>query len=131
VDAERNKRGSWKVLRDQYAPALIDSMTLSPVAGGQRTATVALHSRGPVDMDMPAYTLRAYTLHWAVTSPDGGSTFSEGDVSLPILAPGTQWSGEIALTVPSEDYILTLSVVRPTGFSVTERSYNTQGELVP
>jgi hypothetical protein len=52
-------------------------------------------------------------------------------VSLPILAPGTQWSGEIALTVPSEDYILTLSVVRPTGFSVTDHSYDAQGELVP
>jgi beta-glucuronidase len=130
VDAERNKRGSWEVLRDQYAPALIDSVTLSPVADGQRTATVALHTRGPVDVDMPAYTLRAYSLHWAITSPDGGSTFSEGDVSLPILTPGAQWSGEIALTVPSEDYILTLSVVRPTGFSVTDHSYDAQGGLV-
>jgi beta-glucuronidase len=131
VDAERNKRGSWAVLRDQYAPALIDSMAFSPVADGQRTATVSLHTRGPVDVDMPAYTLRGYTLHWAMTSPHGDSTFSENDVSLPMLAPGTQWSGKIALTVPTVDYILTIKIVRPTGFSVTEHTYNAQGELVP
>jgi len=80
VDAERNKRGSWAVLRDQYAPAIIDAVTLSPFTGDQRTATVALHTRGPVDVDLPAYTLRGYTLHWALTSPDGTSQLSEGDV---------------------------------------------------
>jgi hypothetical protein len=131
VDAERKKRGSWQVLRDQYAPALIDSVTLSPVVDGRRTATVALHTRGPVDVDMPAYTLRGYTLHWAMTSPDGDSMFSESDVPLPILAPGVHWSGEIALTLPAEGYVLTISLVRPTGFSVTEHSYNAQGKLIP
>jgi hypothetical protein len=131
VDANRNKRGSWEVLRDQYAPALIDSVTLSPVTNGQRTATVALHTRGPVDVDLPAYTLRGYTLHWALTSPDGASKFSEGDVSLPALAPGTPWSGGIDLTVPTTDYILTINLVRPTGFDVTERSYDAQGQSIP
>lgn len=50
---------------------------------------------------------------------------------MPILAPGTPWPGEIALTVPSEDYILRLSVIRSTGFTITEHSYDAQGELVP
>ncbi|HTP07538.1 MAG TPA: glycosyl hydrolase 53 family protein, partial [Anaerolineae bacterium] len=119
VDAQRNKRGSWEVLRDQYAPALIDAVTLSPVTNNQITATVKLHTRGPVDVDLPAYTLRGYTLHWALTSPDGAAKFSEGDVSLPTLTPGTQWSGEIDLTIPKENYILTIDLMRPTGFSVT------------
>jgi beta-glucuronidase len=131
VDAGRNKRGSWEVLRDEYAPALIDAVTFSPEADDKRTAAVALHTRGPVDVDMPAYTLRGYTLHWAVTSPDGSTTFSAGDVSMPVLAPGSQWSGEIVMTVPSEQYILTVSIVRPTGFSVTERSYDALGQLIP
>jgi beta-galactosidase/beta-glucuronidase len=130
VDAERDRRGSWEVLRDEYAPALIDSVTLSTVADSQRSATVALHTRGPVDVDMPAYTLRGYTLHWAVTSPNDDSTFSAGDVSLPVLAPGTQWSGEITWTVPAEDYIFTASIVRPTGFSVTEQSFDALGQLI-
>jgi beta-galactosidase/beta-glucuronidase len=130
VDAERNKRGSWEVLRDQYAPALVDAVTLSPVINGQRTATVALRTRGPVDVDLPVYTLRGYTLHWALTSPDGASEFSGSDVSLPTLVPGTSWSGKIALTVPRENYILTIDLVRPTGFNVIERSYDAQGQLV-
>jgi len=131
VDYDRNRRGSWEVLRDEYAPALIDSLTLSPVADGQRTTTVTLHTRGPIEVDMPVYTLRGYTLHWAVTSPDGSTKFSEGDVPLPTLAPASQWSGEISLTVPAADYIVTVSIIRPTGFNVTDRSYDAQGEQIP
>lgn len=131
VDSEGNKRGSWEVLRDEYAPALIDSVTLSPLAGQQSTATVALHTRGPMDVDMPAYTLRGYILHWALTSPNGTTSFSKGDISMPVLTPGSKWSGKITLTVPIDDYILAVSVVRPTGFSITEHSYDSHGALIP
>jgi beta-glucuronidase len=131
VNAERVKRGSWDLLRDQYAPALIDSVTFSSVMGGKRIATVALHTRGPVDVDMPAYTLRGYTLHWSLTSTDGSTIFSEGDMSMPVLAPGSQWSSEITLTLPEEQYIFMVSIIRPTGFSVTEHSYDALGQLIP
>jgi hypothetical protein len=131
VDFDRNRRGSWEVLREEYAPALIDSLHLSSVANGKPIAIVALHTRGPVDVDMPAYTLRAYSLHWAVTSPDGSMKFSEGEVFLPTLAPASQWSGEIELAVPTEKYIVTVSIVRPTGYLVMERSYNMNGDLIP
>ena len=105
--------------------------TLTPAVDGQRTATVTLYTRGPIEVDMPVYTLRGYTLHWAVTSPDDSTKFSEGDISLPSLAPASQWSGEILLTVPATDYIVTVSIIRPTGFYVTERSYDAQGEQIP
>ena len=131
VDSQRDRRGSWEILRDEYSPALIDSLTLSPAVKSQRSATVTLHTRGPIDLDMPAYTLRGYILHWAVTSPDGSTKFSEGDVSLPTLAPAAQWSGDMPLTVPGADYIVTVSIIRPTGFSVTEHSYNSQGGQIP
>jgi beta-glucuronidase len=131
VDYDRNKRSSWALLRDEYSPALIDSLTLSPAVDGKLTATVAFHTRGSVEVDMPAYTLRRYTLHWAVTSSDGSTKFSDGDVSLPTLAPASQWSGDILLTVPTEDYLITVSIIRPTGFSVTESSYDAHGELIP
>lgn len=131
VDPERNKRLSWGVLREEFSPVLIDSLTISPAVDGQRTATVTLHTRGPIDVNMPAYTLRRYTLHWAVTSPDGSSKFSEGEVSLPTLSPGTQWSGDMTVTVPAEDYIVTVSIIRPTDFSVIERSYDAQGNQIP
>jgi len=131
VDAARDKRGSWSILREEFSPALLDSVVFSPVTNHQRTAAVVLHARGPVDVEMPAYTLRGYSLHWATTSPGGDSTFSAGDVFLPVLAPGAKWSGEIAWPVPAQDYILTISIVRPTGFSVTIRSYDANGALVP
>jgi len=131
VDSQRNRRGSWEVLRNAYSPALIDSLTFSPAAEGQHTATVTLHTRGPIDVDMPAYTLRGYTLHWAVTSPDGSTKFSEGNVSLPNLVPTSQWSGEMLLAIPAADYIVTVSVIRPTGFSATEHSYDSQGRQIP
>jgi len=131
VDFNRNRRGSWEVLREEYAPVLIDSLTLSPLADGKRTATVALHTRGPVEVDMPAYTLRDYALHWAATSPNGNTTFAKGDVQLPTLIPASQWSGDIEFIVPPKDYVITVSIIRPTGYSVIERSYSSEGELVP
>jgi beta-glucuronidase len=131
VDFDRNRRGSWQTLREEYSPALIDSLTLSPVSDGKYRATVSLHTRGPVDVDMPAYTLRGYSLHWAVTSPDGSTIFSAGDIPLPILIPASQWSGEFDFSMPSEEYIVTVGIIRPTGYSIIERSYSARGEPIP
>jgi beta-galactosidase/beta-glucuronidase len=131
VDFNRNRRGSWEVLREEYAPALIDSLSLAPVANGGRIATVALHTRGPVDADMPAYTLRGYVLNWAVTSTDGSASFSKGKVALPILTPASQWTGDIEFTPPADEYVIKVSILRPTGYEVIERSYSAKGELLP
>jgi len=131
VDFDRNRRGSWDVLREEYAPALIDSLALSAAADGNRTATITLHTRGPVDMDMPAYTLRGYSLHWAVTSSDRNTKFSAGDISLPTFAPGSRWSGDIEFAIPKEEYIITVTIIRSTGYDVFKRSYNEMGELIP
>jgi beta-galactosidase/beta-glucuronidase len=124
VDAERSRRGSWYLLREEYTPVLIESVTFSPAREDSRSATVALRTRGPVETDMPAYTLRGYKLHWAVTSPEGGTAFSEGDIALPTLEPGSAWSGQVEWAVPAAEYVLTVSVVRPTGFTAIERSYD-------
>ena len=131
MDPERNKRPSWDVLREEFSPVLFDSIALSPVVDGQRTVTITLHTRGPIDMDMPVYTLRGYTLRWAVTSPEGSTKFSEGDTSLPTLDPASQWSGEFTLDVPAVDYIVTVSIIRPTDFNVIERSIDEKGEQIP
>ena len=130
VGDDRRPRGSWWVLREEYSPVLIDSVTFSPTPGDRRSATVSLHTRGPVEEDMPVYTLRGYSLHWTVTSPEGDKAFSEGDLPLPTLAPAATWSGEVKWVVSDADYVLTVSVVRPTGFSVIERSYNSPGEVL-
>ena len=131
VDSNRNRRGSWDILREEYAPVLIDSLSLAPGTDGKRVATVVLHTRGPIDVNMPAYTLRDYSLRLALTSLDRSTKFFEGEVLLPILAPGSEWSGDIEFEVPNEEYTITLDIIRPTGFSVIERSYNSDGELNP
>jgi beta-glucuronidase len=131
VDFNRSRRGSWDVLREEYAPALIDSLSLSPATDGKRIATVVLHTRGPVDVDMPAYTLCDYSLHWQVTSLDGNTTFAKGDTPLPTLTPASQWSSNIEFTSSTEQYIISVSIIRPTGYRVIERSYSAKGELIP
>jgi beta-glucuronidase len=131
VDFNRNRRGSWNVLQEEYAPALIDSLSFSPATDGKQIATLVLHTRGPVDVDMPAYTLRNYSLHWLVTSPDRNTTFATGSIPLPTLAPASQWSGEVEFASPTDPYIITVSLIRPTGYRVIERSYNAKGEPIP
>ena len=131
VGDDRKPRTSWSVLREEYSPVLIDSVTFSPTSGDSRSATVSLRTRGPVEEDMPAYTLRGYSLHWAVTSPEDDETFSEDDLPLPTLAPATTWSGVVEWAVPEAEYVFALSIVRPTGFSVIERSYDSQGKVLP
>lgn len=131
VDYNRNRRGSWEVLREEYAPVLIDSLSLSTMPDGKSATTIALHTRGPIDVDMPVYTLRGYSLHWEVTSQDGSEKFSAGNISLPELAPASQWSGEIEFSPPVEDFAITVSIIRPTGYTVIERSFNKDGEVVP
>ena len=110
---------------------MIDSLTFSSITDVKRTATVALHTRGPVDVDMPSYTIRGYSLHWAVISVAANTKSLEGDMLLPTLAPASQWSGEIEFIAPTEEYMITLSIIRPTGYSVAERSYDAKGELIP
>jgi beta-glucuronidase len=130
VDFNRNRRESWEVLREEYAPVLIDSLMLSAGTDGKGIGKISLHTRGPVDLDMPAYTLRGYSLHWEVISQDGSTTFSKGDISLPTLVPASPWSGEIEFNVPAEAYLITVSIIRPTGYHVIERQFDTNGEMV-
>ena len=115
---------------EKYAPALINSITFFDVSNSRGRVTVALHTRELIDQDRPGSMLRDYTLHWAVTSPRGETKFSEGIVALPALAPGTDWSGEVAWEVPQAEYVLTVSIVQPTGFTVIERTYDEEGELI-
>jgi len=121
VDVHRERRGSWQLLREEYAPILFESVTLI-ASGDRRGATVALRTRGPLECDMPAYVLRGYHLQWAVMRQGEGTPFAEGALALPVLAPGSDWSGEIAWSGPEGEHVLHLSVVRPTGFVVIERT---------
>ncbi len=87
VDAWRQRRGSWAVLREAYAPAVLEAIRLSPASGGTQRATVILRARGPVESELPAYTLRGYRLTWTVAAPEGHPVFAQEVVPLPTLPP--------------------------------------------
>jgi beta-glucuronidase len=128
VDAWRRRRGSWAVLRAAYAPAVLDAVRMSPASGGTRRATVVLRARGPLERDLPAYTLQGYRLAWTVTAPDGERIFAQGVVTLPTLPPGAVWSGAVEWDAVHADCWLTLRLLRPTGATAFEHTYDAHGE---
>lgn len=124
VDADRNKRGSWSLLRDEFSPVALDSVTFpNPVAGTWKVSIV-LQTRGPLGEDMPVYTLRDYQLSWQLLATDSGEVFVEDVIQLPILVPGETWTGEINWADTGEENDLLVRVTRPTGFNVLERLFN-------
>ena len=116
VDAERRRRGSWDALRAEYSPVEALRAEIAAAEAGRRSATVELRTRGPLAADLPAYTVRGYTLRWTVRSPDGKETFAGGEVPLPTLTPGSDWSARIGWVEPAARSVLELVVVRPTAF---------------
>jgi beta-galactosidase/beta-glucuronidase len=120
----------WQLIREQYAPVIINEISLSSAVGSTRVAAVSLQTRGPIESEMPVYTLRAYRLKWMIHSIDGQAVFSEGEIPLPTLLPEEKWSGEVELDVPDTTYVITVSVFRPNGFSVVERSVDMSGAWI-
>jgi Glycosyl hydrolases family 2, TIM barrel domain/Glycosyl hydrolases family 2, sugar binding domain/Glycosyl hydrolases family 2 len=127
VDAWRQRRGAWAVLREAYAPALLDAVRISLASDGTHRATVVLRARGPVEHDLPAYTLQGYRLVWTVAAPEGPRVFAQGDMALPTLAPGATWAGSLEWAAPGADARLTVRLLRPTGVAVLEHTADVPG----
>lgn len=126
VDAQRQPSPAYDVLQIEFAPALFQAIThdADSFTPGQPVATqVTLWNRGPVEEQMPAYTLREYTLEWALHTVGAPEPLDSGSLALPTLTPGETWTGEIAWAVPENTspgaaaYQLELTIVRPTGFA--------------
>jgi beta-galactosidase len=113
VDEQRRRRGSWKLLRREYAPVAIEAVHAG--AGG---ATVRLRTRS----DLPSYTLRGYLLRWQLRSA-GSAAQASGSVRLPDLPPGSTWSGRVRWSPPRGHVTVALDIARPTGFSVADGVY--------
>jgi hypothetical protein len=53
---------------------------------------VRFHTHGPLEVDLPAYTLRNCGLLWEILLPDGESVSSQDEANLAVLAPGSEGS---------------------------------------
>jgi hypothetical protein len=78
---------------------------------------------GPKDRLGPALD----AIHWIVVGAQDQKLLSQGNLSLPTLTPGTTWSTWVEWPVPTEEYVVTLGIIRRTGLTVLERSYDAQG----
>jgi beta-galactosidase/beta-glucuronidase len=130
VDDKRRRRGSWQILREEYAPAQFVAITLTTAAADAQAVTVRLAARGPVANDLPAYTLTGYRLAWSVTSPDAATVYAEGELPLPVLAPADAWTGRLEWPEQA-DYRLTLRLLRPTGFVASEVVFSPDEQISP
>ena len=124
VDDHGQPRPSWQTLREEFAPVVIEGVDFSFPKEEQGKVSVSLRTRGLIDRDLPAYTLRGYKLDWELSSPDEGLIDSHGEIGLPVLAPGTSCKLTIEATRPPQGYALRLRVVRPTGFVAVERWFD-------
>jgi beta-glucuronidase len=130
VHMDREHTGAYDVLREEFSPALFESVEFAPsgLTPGQPVQTqVVIRARGPVEQDMPAYTLDGYTLRWELLAGDSATVLTSGEIALPVLAPADRWSGSFEWTVPDDgNFYLRLAVVRPTGFVCVEKTVSAQ-----
>jgi beta-galactosidase/beta-glucuronidase len=131
VDENRQKTPVWDMIRAQFSPVLIEDISLLTNSDDQLGFEIHVRSRGPVEEDMPVYTLRSYQLKWEILLQEGSEGWMEDVLSMPDLPPGTAWSGEFSWTDPGEDFLVKISILRPLGFAVYEGIYNSEGEKVP
>lgn len=127
LDINRNPSPVWQVIREQYSPIRKVSVSLSEE---KPEAHFEILTRGPLDEDMPVYTLRGYSLSWEVISKDRSRIFSHGQIPLPVLSPAETWAGMIDFDLPEEDYLIVFGIIRPTGFAVWEKTYRPNGEVL-
>jgi len=128
LDQRRHRTAVVDVLRVQYSPLREIEIDIGEVSDGRQTAFVQLVTRGPVDTDLPVYTLREYAIRYSIMATDGNLVSFEGEILLPTIAPASDWNGEITWEVPPDDYLVEISIVRPTGFSVWENRFDADGE---
>jgi len=111
VDLFGARKPSFEVLRQESGPVLSLNSWMD---GG------SLHMQMTTRKQIPAYTLRGYELRWVVYA-DQDIPLEQGAVSLPDLKPGQDFSLAKKLLTPGPEKIL-VQVMRPTGFSVIEKT---------
>jgi beta-glucuronidase len=103
VDGHRGKRPSYRWLREEMSPAVLDG---------------AMNLR--VRADFPSYTLRGYRARRTWLDAAQRALRSD-EVALPDLAPGA--SHALRGAAPAGTASVRVEILRPTGFSMIDREY--------
>jgi len=122
VDLMGRRKDSWDVLRRESSP--IKTIEVGPPRedkGGDFAASLVLRTRSLVN-DLPAYTLRGYTLVWTVQN-HLGQPIGSGKVELPDLKPGSTFTFEAHWKSADPAQRIHGEVFRPTGYSVHESEW--------
>ena len=106
VDVFGARKPSFEALRAESSP--IASLEIRP---GGRALVAAVRTR----RDLPAYTLKGYTLRWTAYG-NGAIPLERKEAPLPLLAPGSVAEIPFGPEGSSAGTVL-VEVVRPTGFS--------------
>ncbi len=123
VTVDGRRRPCWQTLREEFAPIAIGDAVFSYPDQDRCRVTVSLLTRGPVQEDLPAYTLRNYHLTWETISADGDRPGPSGEVGLPVLPPGAKHRVNVEVARPVQGCHLRVSVIRPNGFTVIYRLF--------
>jgi hypothetical protein len=124
VDEYGRPRPSWRILQEEFTPLVIEKVDFIFPKKDQCTANIVLRTRGPIENDLPAYTLRNYRVAWEFQSSPGRPIDLRGEVYLPVLPPGTLHNLSIEFPRAKKRSKLHVAVLRPTGFTVVEQLFD-------
>ena len=115
ITADRHTTALYRALRQQFAPALIES---ARPTSGERALSVDVTVAARADF--PAYTLRDYKVRCSWL--EGTKVTASSEAPLPLLRPGSKATVTCAADhqLHRWEAAVRIEVVRPTGFVVTE-----------
>ena len=126
VDNLGKPRPSWRTLQEEFAPLVVERVDFTFPKNNHCRVRVKLHTRGPIEVELPAYTLRNYRIAWEFLSPAGKPLNPPGEAHLPMLPPGTSYELNIEGPKGIKKSTLHISVIRPTGFIVIDQINSSQ-----
>jgi beta-glucuronidase len=118
VDLFGNRKPSWAVLRKESSPIKTLQLAHPTVTAETTSMDCAILTRS-LENDLPAYSLREYTLTW-IAYNQLGQPMGTGKTTLPSLSPGSHHTER--LTWPTFENLdkVRVEIFRPTGYSVED-----------
>lgn len=128
VDSYRNKKRSYKQVREFYAPVKALEVTKDGNKG-KIHSTITLLPRAV--LDIPSFELNDYSLVWEVRNIEN-MVMQGGMIELPAIAPGSKpLTYPIEWIVDSETAYLRVALVSPTGYNVVDKRIDVGAPPVP